>query len=192
MSVLKTVIGGFFITAALSACAGPSQSSEQDALPNVFQDAGGTTEAFQPSITGQYLAGRHAMREQNADAASKFFSDALLQDSDDIILLTGAFQAALGKGDIETALQLAKTLVKEEGDNSAPHLVLALDAVRQNNFVVAEEHLKQTSNTGFNVLVKPLLRSWVTLGSGDVNAAIAELDALDKFDGFDTLKQYHA
>jgi len=190
--ILKTVIGGLFATAALSACAGASQSSEQDGLPKAFQDAGGTTEIYQPSVTGQYLAGRQAMREQNADAASKYFSDALSQSSDDVILLTGAFQAALGKGDIETALQLAKILVNEEGENSAPHLVLALDALRQNNFVVAEEHLEQTSDTGFNVLVKPLLRSWVTLGSGDVNAAIAELDALDKFDGFDTLKQYHS
>lgn len=192
VDIFRTVLGGIFMTAALSACAGSSQSSEQDALPKVFQDAGGTAEKSQTSAIGQYLAGRQAMRDQNADVASKYFADALTEDSQDIVLLTAAFQAALGMGDIETAIGLANILVQEEGDNSAAYLVLALDALRQNDFALARENLEQAADTGFNVLVKPLVMSWIELGAGDVNRAIAELDALDKLDGFDTLKKYHA
>jgi tetratricopeptide (TPR) repeat protein len=191
VDILKTILGGICITAVLSACAGTSQSSERDALPKAFQDAGGTVEKTPTSAIGQYLAGRQAMRDQNADIASKYFADALTEDAQDIVLLTAAFQAALGMGDVETAIGLAHILVKEEGDNSAAYLVLALDALRQNDFALAREYLKQTGDTGFNVLVKPLVMSWIELGAGDVNKAIAELDALDKLDGFDTLKKYH-
>jgi len=192
LSISRTLLGGIFVTAALSACAGVSQSSEQDSLPRAFQDAGGTADPFTGSYTGSYLAGRQALREQNAAAATQYFDDAMAQKADDAYLLRGAFQATLAKGDIERAVELATLLSQEEGNNSAAYLVLAIDALRRNDYASAAERLKQTNDSGFNVLVKPLLMSWITLGNEDLEAALAELDALDKYDGFDALKAYHS
>lgn len=192
LSIFRTVLGSLFVTAALSACAGTSQSSERDTLPRAFQDAGGTAEAYQQSYTGSYLAGRQALREQDATAAAQYFSDAMQQKSDDTYLLRGAFQAFLAEGNIEKATELATRLTQEEGDNSAANLVLAIDAIRLNDFALAAERLEQTNDSGFNVLVKPLLMSWISLGNSDLDAALAELDVLDKYDGFDALKAYHA
>lgn len=192
MNILKTVVGGLFLTASLGACAGISQSSERDALPNPFQDAGGTSELFQHSYTGNYLAGRHALREQDAAAAARYFDEALQENGSDEFLLRGAFQAVLAKGDVEKAVELATVLTKDDDKDSAANLVLAIDAIRKSDFKSARTHLEKTNDNGFNVLVKPLLMSWITLGEGNLDDALSELDALDKYDGFDALKEYHA
>lgn len=188
----KTVFGGVILTVALGACAANSASSERDVVPNAFQDAGGTADAFPSSYFGEYLAGREALREQDAAVALDYFENALRQQKDDSILLGIALQAALAKGDIQRAIALAPEVVKGEGDNSSAYLVLAIDALSRKDFTLAEENLAKTENTGFNVLLKPLLMAWIKLGQGMTDAAIAELDALDKYNGFDALKQYQA
>ncbi|MCF8467674.1 MAG: tetratricopeptide repeat protein [Sneathiella sp.] len=192
MRILKAVVGGIFLTAALGACASYSASSEQDMLPRAFQDAGGTTDIFPSSYFGEYLAGREAMREQDADAALAYFDDALRQKSGDGVLLANALQAALAKGDIEKAVKLAPEVVRTDGDNSAAYLTLAIDALHRKEFRAAKDNLEKTGDNGFNVLLKPLLAAWITLGEGDAEAALADLDALDKYNGFEALKAYQA
>lgn len=186
----KLVFGGFILTAALGACAANSASSERHALPDSFQDAGGTAETFPSSYLGEYLAGREALREQNASAALEYFEDALRVRSDDGILLNIALQAALSKGDLKRAISLAPKVIEQNDDSSTANLVLAINALSQKDYDEARSNLEKTAENGFNVLLKPLLMSWIKLGQGDIDGAFAELNALDKYNGFDALKQY--
>ncbi|MEX1037151.1 MAG: hypothetical protein WDZ54_14470, partial [Sneathiella sp.] len=188
--MFKLVFGGVFLTVALGACAASSASNEGSSLPGMFQDAGGTTDEFPSSYFGEYLAGREALREQDAAAALSYFDDALRDRESDGVLLNIALQAALAKGDVQRATALAPKVVEQIEDSSTAYLVLALDALRKNDFTGAQTHLEKTGDNGFNVLLKPLLMSWIRLGQGQTEAAIAELDALDKYNGFDALKQY--
>lgn len=192
LRVMRSVLGGLIVTAMLGACAGPSQSSERGNLPKAFLDEGGTAESYGASHTGSYLAGRHALREKDAAAAAAYFNEARAGREEDIYLIRGAFQAVLAKGDVKKAVELASILVENDGDTSAAHLVLAIDNIHKGDFAKAKEHLKQTNDSGFNVLVKPLLMSWIVMGEGDLDGALAELNVLDKYDGFDALKDYHA
>ncbi|TNE35219.1 MAG: tetratricopeptide repeat protein, partial [Alphaproteobacteria bacterium] len=103
-----------------------------------------------------------------------------------------ALQAALAGGDMERALQLAPEAIKsEKGGDSAAYLVLSLDALRQKDYRTALDNLEKTSDSGFNVLLKPMLKAWVDLGLGNVTAAMSDLDSLDKYSGFEALKSYH-
>jgi len=183
--------GGAFSLVALYMSAGISASSEQNLSPNLFQDKNAITEMAPSSYLGQYLAGREALRDQDPGAAVAYFDDALHQRSTDGVLLSFALQAALGMGNVEKALELAPLTIKEAGGNSAAYLVLALDALRHKNYISAKANLEKTGDNGFNVLLKPLLMSWIDLGNGDVKTAMADLDALDKFNGFEALKMYH-
>lgn len=188
----KLVIGGFILTAALGACAASSASSERQSLPNSFQDAGGTAEMFPSSYFGEYLAGREALREQDSAAALEYFEDALSERGDDGVLLSIALQAALSKGDIKRAIALAPKVIELDDDSSTAHLVLTINALGQKNYTEARDNLEKTAENGFNVLLKPLLMSWIKLGQGDTDGALAELNALDKYNGFEALKQYQA
>jgi Flp pilus assembly protein TadD len=186
----KLGVGGVILTVALGACAANSASSERHSLPDSFQDAGGTTEMFPSSYFGEYLAGREALREQNASAALEYFEDALHERGDDGILLNIALQAALYKGDIKRAIVLAPKVIKQDEDSSTAYLVMSIDALSQKDYAAARQNLENTAENGFNVLLKPLLMSWIKLGQGDIDGAFAELNALDKYNGFEALKQY--
>ena len=188
----KLVFGGVFLTIALGACAATGASSERDTLPKAFQDVGGTTETFPSSYIGEYLAGREALREQDSSAALNYFDEALRERSDDGVLLSIALQAALSKGDIIRANILAPKVVDLDSENSTAYLVLAIEALKNGDLSGAQNNLNKTGDNGFNVLLKPLLMSWIKLGLGEKEAALAELDALDKYNGFEALKQYQA
>jgi tetratricopeptide (TPR) repeat protein len=188
----KLAIGGVILTVALGACAANSASSERHFLPNAFQDAGGTVETFPSSYLGEYLAGREALREQDASAALEYFEDALQERGDDGVLLNIALQAALAKGDVKRAIMLAPKVIDRDQDSSTAYLVMAIDELSKENYAGARRNLEKTAENGFNVLLKPLLMSWIKLGQGDVEGSIAELDALDKYNGFEALKQYQS
>ena len=190
VKMFKLVFGSVFLTVALGACATSSASNEGNALPSMFQDAGGTAEEFPSSYFGKYLAGREALREQDAAAALNYFDEALRSRESDNVLLGLTLQAALAKGDVQRAKNLAPRIVGQTEDNSTANLVLAIEALRQKNFPAAQSYLEKTGDNGFNVLLKPLLMAWIKLGQGQTDTAIAELDALDKYNGFDALKQY--
>ncbi|MBO0332174.1 tetratricopeptide repeat protein [Sneathiella sp. CAU 1612] len=192
VSKFKLVWGGFILAAALGACAANSASSERHALPDSFQDAGGTAEMFPSSYLGEYLAGREALREQDASAALEYFEDALRVRSDDGVLLNIALQAALSKGDLKRAISLAPKVIEQDEDGSTAYLVLAINALHQKDYDGARSNLEKTAENGFNVLLKPLLMSWIKLGQGNVDGAFAELNALDKYNGFEALKQYQS
>ncbi|MZR29194.1 tetratricopeptide repeat protein [Sneathiella litorea] len=192
MKKFKLVFGGIILTAALGACAANSASSERHSLPLSFQDAGGTTDVFPSSYFGEYLAGREALREQDATAALGYFEDALRDQGDDDVLLDIALQAALSKGDIERSKSLASKLIEQDVNSSSAYLVLAIESLSQKDFSAARGYLEKTADNGFNVLLKPLLMSWIKLGQGDIDGAFLELDALDKYNGFDALKQYQS
>ncbi len=190
VKMFKLVFGSVFLTVALGACATSSASNEGNSLPGMFQDAGGTEEEFSSSYFGQYLAGREALREQDANAALLYFDEALRNRESDNVLLGLTLQAALAKGDVQRAKALAPKVVGQSEDNSTANLVLAIEALRQKDFPAAQSYLEKTGDNGFNVLLKPLLMAWIKLGQGQTDTAIAELDALDKYNGFDALKQY--
>ncbi len=184
----KLFLGSVLLLGILGACT----TANTEKVPLAFLDEGGVSEPSPSSFAGQYLAGRQAFREKNTDAAAQFFDDALAQQYQDNILLQNTFQVALANGDMERALELAKEITAREisNDDSA-NLILAIDGIRSKNFDQARAFLEKTKASGFNVLLKPVLTSWVLLGQGDVDAAFAALDGLDKYDGFKVLKSYH-
>ncbi|GLQ05708.1 tetratricopeptide repeat protein [Sneathiella chinensis] len=145
-----------------------------------------------PSLEGNYLAGRQALREQDMEAASGFFNKALTFQNEDEYLKQSAFQAALASGDMDKALELAAELAADPDNRiDAAWLVLAIDAMRNGDLTEARTMLDKTTPSGFNSFLKPVLMAWVILGQGDVEGAVAALDGLDRNEGFSVLKSYH-
>ena len=188
----KLAVGGIIMTVALGACAANSASSERHSLPDAFQDAGGTVDMFPSSYLGEYLAGREALREQDSTSALEYFEDALQERGEDGVLLNIALQAALSKGDIKRAISLAPKVIERNEDSSTAYLVMTIDSLSKKDYAAARGNLEKTAENGFNVLLKPLLMSWIKLGQGNVDGAFAELNALDKYNGFEALKQYQS
>ncbi len=182
-------LGGVLL-ASLGGCAGSGAGTEP--VPLSFLDEGGTSEPFPSSYAGQYLAGRQAFREKNAEEAARYFDQVLATRPEDGFILQNTFQVALANGNMERALMLAKDISSRNArDDGAAQLILAIDRIRLQDYAGARKFLSNTKSTGFNILLKPVLTAWVYLGEGKPDEAMKSLDDLDRYDGFKALKSYH-
>ncbi|MEP3244443.1 MAG: tetratricopeptide repeat protein [Sneathiella sp.] len=187
---LKVLLLGTAMLFSLGACAGSGVG--QEPVPFSFLDEGGVSDLSPPSFAGQYLAGRQAFREKNPEIAADYFDQVLSARPNDGFILQNTFQIALANGDMDRALKLALEISeKNEKDTGAAQLILAIDRIRAGDFEKARTYLSNTKPTGFNILLKPVLTSWVYLGEGKPDLAAKSLDELDKYDGFKALKSYH-
>ncbi len=141
----------------------------QDGLPskNTYQ-ATSDIQAFEPrTYAGSYLVGRHAQMQSDWQMASKAFNQLLDQsESDDNAgLLRRALVLAIGSGDFETALKIARTDVNQDDaeSSSLANLVLSLDALNNKNYEESFAYLNAMPNSGITQIVKPVFKNWLSL-----------------------------
>jgi tetratricopeptide (TPR) repeat protein len=146
----------------LSACAAadPSPShtatrSGHDAPSGVFAD---------------FLTGRFALTQADAQTASTQFLNALAARPDDPELLQQAFIASMIAGRSE-ALQLARRLP----DSQAAQLLLGQSEVLAGRWQAAEQRFRALPRQGLTQLLQPLLIAWTEQGDGRTDAALATL-----------------
>ena len=148
----------------LSACAAadpstghpaPSPRSAHDAPSGVFAD---------------FLAGRFALTQADAQTASTEFLKALAVRPDDPELLQQAFIASMIAGRSES-VQLARRLP----DSQAAQLLLGQSEVLAGHWQAAEQRFRALPHQGLAQLLQPLLIAWSEQGDGRTDAALATL-----------------
>jgi tetratricopeptide (TPR) repeat protein len=146
----------------LSACAAADPPSSRAVAPTGRDTPSG---AF-----GEFLTGRFAMSEADAQGAATQFLRALSGRPDDPELLQPAFIASLIAGRSEAA-QLARALP----DSQPAQLLLAQIEVRAGHWQAAERRFHMLPRQGFTQLLQPLLIAWSQQGDGRTDAALATL-----------------
>jgi len=121
-------------------------------------------------VFGEYLAGRFAMSQGDAQTAATQFLNALATRPDDTDLQQQAFVASLIAGRSE-AIQLARALP----DSQAAQLLLGQSAVRAGHWQAAEQRFQSLPRQGLTQLLQPLLVAWSQQGDGRTDAALATL-----------------
>ncbi|WP_025898197.1 tetratricopeptide repeat protein [Sneathiella glossodoripedis] len=173
-------------------CSAVGPGTGRDYAPEVFMDEGGVSKDIPETLAGQYLAGRHALREEDTEQAYRFFYKAYSGNDQDALLRDYTFRSALANGNMQTALTLAQKILQEDNrDNEMARLVVILNAIKEGRTEEAYGELQKVDPRGINILLKPVLSAWVLLASSEQAAAIESLDQLDRYDGFKLLKSYH-
>lgn len=154
----------FLVLTLLSACAA--------ADPSVNHDAGAVRVGGEaPSgVFADFLTGRFALSQADAQSASTKFLDALAARPDDAELLQQAFIASMIAGRSE-ALQLARRLP----DSQAAQLLLGQSEVLASHWPAAEQRFRALPRQGLTQLLQPLLVAWSEQGDGHTDAALATL-----------------
>jgi tetratricopeptide (TPR) repeat protein len=175
------------------ACSGPlaaqtrtsaSEDAKQTAFPS-GRDLIGLT------VSGSYLAARHASVERDATAASAFYRAALRSDPKNNELLDRAFIAALADGDIEAAVKLADRILTIDKNNRVARLVAGVRSLKQKNYAVAQQNINQSIRGPITDLVATLLSGWASYGAGNTQAAIASIDKLTGPEWYPIFKDLH-
>ncbi len=172
MKYSKLLIAAAFLAtslAILNACVGSDKSettevSSAASVPAVLPE--GVT------LSGSYLAGRFAQRQQDWDAAQKYINTVVGFDDKNEQLEQRAFLLSLGAGQYSRAKRLAEKIIQREEGNDLSVIYLASEALSRNDFKAAISYTDRLPADGFGQYSKPLLTAWSYVGLGRIDDAI--------------------
>lgn len=176
---------GMMIVAGCSTL--PAQQS-RTSLP-LEQDRSGIIPA---TAEGSFLAGHVAQSIGDWDAAAALMEDALHRDKGNNALQKRAFLLALGAGNNQKALDLARQL--QQSGQKPLHLsqmLLIADAVKKADYTGAHKILNQIDKDGVGVFINPAIEAWLLVAEGKDVDGLAMLDKLKPYGGFDAFITLH-
>ena len=144
------------------------------------------------TISGSYLAARHASVERDATSAAEFYRSALRSDPKNNELLDRAFISSVADGDVDEAVKLAERILATDKSNRVARLVVGVQALKQKKYAQAQLNINQSVRGPITDLVATLLSAWASYGAGDAKTAVAGIDKLTGPDWYPIFKDLHA
>jgi tetratricopeptide (TPR) repeat protein len=144
------------------------------------------------SMSGSYLAARHAGTQRDAGAAAAYYRAALRNDPRNSELLQRAFLSVLAEGDVEEATRLAEQVVVLDKNDRIARLVIGVKALKQKKYAAAKQNLTQSVRGPITDLAATLLAAWASYGAGESKLAIESIDKLQGADWYALFKDLHA
>ncbi len=151
----------------------------------------GTPPDLPITLSGSYLAGRLAGGDKDFAQAAAFFEEALAADPSNSILLERVFLLKLASGDIEEAGHYASELARLGDQNFLAQLTLGGEAVLNGSYQEANDALAKNPGGPLAELSTEISRAWALYGAGQVDEALAAIDALSGPEWFDVFKSTH-
>ena len=144
------------------------------------------------SLSGHYIAGRHAQVQRKMKEAATYLEKALSLDPKNPRLLRRTFVLMIAEGRMKRAFELADQLLTIKKTAPIANLALVSRNIRDKKFSAASKHLSKLELRGLNAFVVPLLHAWVLAGQEKIGEALAALKPLSKNTGAKTLYDLHA
>jgi tetratricopeptide (TPR) repeat protein len=149
-----------------------------------------TTPTGPTDLFGEYLAGRHAEQIRDYPTAANWFEKAIAADPSSPELISRTFLMAVGAGNFERAKPLADEVLKLDSSDALARLVLIVDRLKAGDMAGAQKNAALLPSDGVHRFVGPLALAWTRMANGDLPGADAALQQLDKFNGFQPLKDF--
>jgi tetratricopeptide (TPR) repeat protein len=143
------------------------------------------------SLSGTYLAGRHAGRERDMEAAAAYFARALARDPENPVLIERSFIHELSIGNMNRAEELAESVLETSPDHRMARIVLGLRAALDKRHKEARDHFAKAAFTPLGELTSGLLTAWSIAQEGKLDEAIEALDSLNSQDAFGNFRLLH-
>src|SRR2546429_4930289 len=144
------------------------------------------------TMSGSYLAARHASVERDASSAATFYRSALRTDPKNNELLDRAFISSLADGDIDEAVKLAERILTMDKSNRVARLVVGVRDLKVKKYATAQLNINQSIRGPITDLVATLLSGWASYGAGDTKSAITNIDKLTGPEWYPIFKDLHA
>src|ERR1700682_1097658 len=144
------------------------------------------------TLSGSWLAARHANVERDAASAAAFYRSALRIDPQNSELLDRAFISSLADGDIDEAVKLADRILTIDKSNRVARLVVGVRDLKQKKYAAAQLNINQSIRGPITDLVATLLSGWASYGAGDSKTAVANIDKLTGPEWYPIFKDLHS
>lgn len=144
------------------------------------------------SLSGSYLAARHAGTVKDMESAAAFYKRALAADPENEVLLDRAVMLLVASGALPEAFELADELSQTDPTNQLAALTLAVDALANGKTEEARQALTPlSSGSPLPELTATLLKAWSYAADEDYDAALTTIDELDGPDWYATFTTLH-
>src|SRR5438067_13411675 len=174
------IIGSFGVTPVLAAPqdkpAAQDKSAAQDKTPE--------------HLFGEYLAGRHAQQRREFTGAAKWFEKAIAADPDAPEVISRSFMMEVSVGHFDRALALAPKELKLDPSDAIAQMVLLIDRLKAGDNAGALKYAAALPSDGVHRFIGPIALAWTRMAAGDLAGADTALQGLDKFNGFQPLKEF--
>lgn len=144
-----------------------------------------------PGLAGSFLSGRFARGHEDLNEAAKYLYQTLQRDPDNKPLMHETMRISMLAGNTPQAITLAKKMADEAEEDPLIATILMLDQVNQGNYKKAEDYIVKTADAGLYGVVKPVLREWLKIGSGERVGSADLQKAIDKSGFFAPFITYH-
>lgn len=138
--------------------------------------------ALADGAAGAYLAGREALMDNDIDAVARYFSRVMTQDPTNLPAMESALTAFVDKGDIDSALAVARRLDGPGPGDPIAGLLLLAELAHAADWDTLIARVDQDGAGG--PLTDGLTAAWAEVARGNMAAA---LDRFDKVIASDTL-----
>lgn len=139
--------------------------------------------------SGAYLAARQAETANDFAASALWHDKALAADPTNPTLLEGSVTAHLALGDIDTAAARGRTLLDTGAKNQIAYLaVLAADIDASDFDQILQD---QAAGNTIGALIDQLITAWTKVGTGRMQDALADFDAIIATPGTGAFGIYH-
>ena len=147
--------------------------------------------ATQPDhLLGEYLAGRQAQQLRDFSAAANWYDKAIGGDPESPELISRTFLMEVCVGHFDRARALAPKELRLDPSDAVAELVLTVDRLKANDTAGALKHASALPSDGLHRFVGPFALAWTRMAAHDLAGADTALQGLDKFNGFEPLKEF--
>jgi tetratricopeptide (TPR) repeat protein len=185
LSIVFRIAAGILLATTAVFPAALSAQTPQSTVPT-------PQELARLSASGSYLAAREAGGQRDAAAASAYYRAALKADPHNPELIEHAFLADLMDGSMDQAVKLAQQIVQIDRTHRIARLVLGVHALKTKQYHSARRNLTQSVRGPIADLTATLLIAWTQYATGDVKAAVSNIDKLSGPDWYGVFKNLHA
>ncbi len=141
------------------------------------------------STAGAYLSARAAVVRSDPASAASYYRIVLDRNPGNPQLASTVLGLWIESGQINQAISLARTVILSDTGNEPARLVLAADAIRNGDFEAAANNLDAIAGDALSEITTGVLGAWMQAGEGDVDGALATLEAMNSSD---LLQTFHA
>ncbi|MGR3659996.1 MAG: tetratricopeptide repeat protein [Paracoccaceae bacterium] len=166
-----------------------SKSTASFALTLAIALSGITSPVKADGFAGAYLAAREAGRDSDFEAAARYFTRALVQDSKNPSLMQNAILAYVSNGDFDRAMAIVRRLNGLGEANQVSNMVFLAESVKKGDFEAAFELLEKGETVG--PLVDGLALAWIEVGQGNMSAALGSFEQVASGEGLQSFGLYH-
>ena len=134
---------------------------------------GSQKEYYRSTTTGNYLAGQFAQNQKDWETASDYMNRVLQKEDNNTDLKKHAMVLAMGAGQVNRAISLAKELMKDEEQESLlATLFITANNFENENYLAVSQTLERVDDNSIAAFIVPVLKFWANTATGALDTKI--------------------